>query len=396
MKKNVLLLLLVALVLPLFADDKDDLETKAESGNVEAQYELACYYLDSDGGHCTEALRWLRAAAKQKYEKADRLLKRLIADGYNSWGDYDLSPRYDMGPLSVEKENEAKQMVAVGCGASECLGHKGSLLFLAHSYFHKEQYPLAVYYYKQALSLMREDNLGVELEDGKMSFMEASMDAYTMLGFCYEHGYGVEKNLQTAIDYYSLGGLYLEPEVIQNYDFSGIKSILQECNNPELYKSCGDFSEGYGVYDALVPSPSAIRPWDKTRVLFLKMGEYDLAKSFFTIDEIDRPCHELGCIRVLWTAEMYYKGLGVSVDYTLAFKLFSKVVHEDCGPWGTPSYECHSDIYADACYRLYECYAYGRGVERNTDKAQVYFKEALRWGSTSAIYDDQKRYEVSM
>lgn len=243
---------------------------------------------------------------------------------------------------------------------------------------------------------MREDNLGVELEEGKMSFMEASMDAYTMLGFCYEHGYGVEKNLQTAIDYYSLGGLYLEPEVIQNYDFSGIKSILQECNNPELYKSCGDFSEGYGVYDALVPSPSAIRPWDKTRVLFLKMGEYDLAKSFFTIDEIDRPCHELGCIRVLWTAEMYYKGLGVSVDYTLAFKLFSKVVHEDCGPWGTPSYECYSDIYADACYRLYECYAYGRGVERNTDKAQVYFKEALRWGSTSAIYDDQKRYEVSM
>lgn len=56
-----------------------------------------------------------------------------------------------------------------------------------------------------------------------MSFMEASMDAYTMLGFCYEHGYGVEKNLQTAIDYYSLGGLYLEPEVIQNYDFLELK-----------------------------------------------------------------------------------------------------------------------------------------------------------------------------
>ena len=71
---------------------------------------------------------------------------------------------------------------------------------------------------------MREDNLGVELEEGKMSFMEASMDAYTMLGFCYEHGYGVEKNLQTAIDYYSLGGLYLEPDVIRNYDFSGIES----------------------------------------------------------------------------------------------------------------------------------------------------------------------------
>lgn len=104
----------------------------------------------------------------------------------------------------------------------------------------------------------------------------------------------------------------------------------------------------------------------------------------------------MGCIRVLWTAEMYYKGLGVSVDYALAFKLFSKVVHEGGGLWETPTYEYYPDIYADACYRLYECYAYGRGVERNTDKAQVYFKEALRWGSTSAIYDDQKRYEVSM
>lgn len=178
--------------------------------------------------------------------------------------------------------------------------------------------------------------------------------------------------------------------------FPYIKRILRECNNPDLYKICGDFSEEDGVYDGLVPMPSAIRPWDKIHVLFLKEGEYDLAKSFFNIDNIDRPCYELGCIRLLWTAEMYYKGLGVSVDYALAFKLFSKVVHEDGGPWETPTYEYYPDIYADACYRLYECYAYGRGVERNTDKAQVYFKEALRWGSTSAIYDDQKRYEVSM
>ena len=77
-------------------------------------------------------LRWLRKASKQKYEKADRLIKFLIQDGHNSWGDYWLTPKYDFGILSESQEKDAKQHIIKGCGDSDCKGHKGNFLILAH------------------------------------------------------------------------------------------------------------------------------------------------------------------------------------------------------------------------------------------------------------------------
>lgn len=409
MKNFILILAFMCSNLVVLAEDVNSLILRAERGNATAQYDLACYYLNNTESNYTEVLRWLRKASKQKNENADRLIKFLIQDGYKSWGDYYLNPKYDFGAMSETMEKEAKKHITDGCGDSDCNGHKGNFLLLAHSYFHQEKYALAIYCYKQALSQMRNDNLGVKVMEGEkyenMDFTLACMDAYTMLGFCYEHGFGVQKDLQIAVDYYSLGGLYISNnEISKKYDVSGVRRILSECNNPDLYEICGNFTQpteagiwGSGTYDGYVPDPFAVRAWCKQGVMFLKMRKFDIAKDLFNFDDtLDKRISEIGCINALWVAEMYYEGLGVSVDLSKAYKLFNRIANEEGGPWGTPTDEYYSDIYADACYRLYECYTYGRGISKDANKATYYFKEALKNGSTSAIYDDQKRYEISL
>lgn len=414
MKRIFLTLIFTFSCFVVFADDITALMSKAESGNATAQYDLACYYFNNTEANHKEVLRWLRKASKQNYEKANQLIKFLIQDGHNSWGDYRLTPKYNFGIMSESQEKEAKKHLITGCNDPKCKGHKGNLLLLGHSYFDQENYSLAIYYYKQALSQMRNGNLGIKVkvdnqddeEYEDMDFTEACMDAYTMLGFCYEHGFGVQKDLQIAVDYYSLGGIYFsDNNIAKKYDASGVRKILRECNNPDLYEICGDFDKpteagiwGSGIYDCYVPLPSADRPWRKQGVMFFKMGNFDIAKDLLNFSDniLSERISELSCINVLWIAEMYYKGLGVPIEYSKAYTLFYKIANEAGGAWETPTDEYYSDIYADACYRLYECYTYGRGVNKDVNKASYYFKEALNNGSTSAIYDDQKRYEISL
>ena len=133
MKKIFLILVIACSSLQLFADDVNSLILRAEKGNAMAQYELACYYLNNTDSNFTEVLRWLRKASKQNNEEAKRLIKFLIRDGYKSWGNYYLDPKYDFGELSDSEEKEVKKQLTVGCGDLDCKGHKGNFLFLAHS-----------------------------------------------------------------------------------------------------------------------------------------------------------------------------------------------------------------------------------------------------------------------
>ena len=392
MKKLTLIIFAFLLNLSnLTSQNLDSLRNLAELGDAVAQFDLAVHYLNSAHTNYIEVLSLLRKSSKKGNLDATKILRELSTPGYDAWGDYYLVPQYDDGFLSEEVKQFLLEYATKGCKSSTCKGHKGNLLILAHSYFHEEQYGKAIYYYKQALSQMKGGNLG-KYGDDDFDLWTAWMDAYTMLGYCYEHGYGVEKNYKTAIDYYFIGGIYLDEF---KYDVSGIKKILQEINNPELTAACLKNGDGMmQFYDGLCPDPSGMRAWDKPGILCLKLGFYDIANELIYQElNLDDGWSYGKPISLLWSGEMYYKGLGRSQDYFQAYKYFNFIVESN-----QFMYDIHltyPDVYADACYRLYECYAYGRGTIKNANLAEKYFKMALRYGSSSAIYDDQKHYEIT-
>ena len=278
-----------------------------------------------------------------------------------------------------------------GCGSASCKGHKGLLIVLAHSYFHEKKYAKAVHYYKQALCEMKDRNLGYYDYEEKLEFYSefAWLDACKMLGYCYEHGYGVEKNDKMALDYYNIGGY----PVLDYYNTNGIKSILKEINNKDLIESIDEEIGGLGLYADI--GHKGTYPHAKIHMLYAKLGFQKSKEEFFAKMENymnpEQGSSYLHCAPdMLWYGEIFYKGIGVSPDFSKAYNVFYHVVHK------LDEYTCdvYPDVYADACYRLYECYAFGRGVEKNSSKAEAYFKTALKYGSSSAMYDDQKRYEI--
>lgn len=381
--KSILLLLIISFYsFSLCADDISDLKKQAEFGNSDAQFELANHYLNGNHVDYIEVLDLLRKSAKNGNNKAIILLRELSDLDSKPWGDYKLTPFYDMGII----DNSIKSIIV---NAAES-GHPDACVTLACSLFHEKEYTSSVKYLKLALKKIPSWDEFIDWNEKYIPHLgETScsgvyyilMDAASLLGYCYEHGYGVNKDLRMAIAYYELPG-GLSPSgvvVIQNH------AIYKEINNPcleELYGSS---------YDDLTPLPQAVRPGSRSALALIKLGMYEEAKVVLCEDLLGKSA---GTTRSLWIGEMFYKGLGRPRDYEKAFEYFDYIVNKMTGPWGTDIYEEYPDVYADACYRLYECYAFGRGVAKNPSKAEEYYKLALRFGSSSAICDDQKRYEI--
>lgn len=380
------------------AQDLNEIKSRARAGDASAQYQLACEYLydEENPTNYIEVLRLLRESSEKGNKDAADLIIDLSAPGYNGWGDYFVEPFYDHGILSDDFINFLYKKAIEGCGSENCKGHKGYLIDIAHSYFNEHKYNKAVEIAELMMSIMSEDNLGKDIGEDEnsvvdFSFHEVLMDAFTMLGNCYEHGFGVSKNYKKALAFYSMGDYLKEDE----FEAFGLKSILESLHNEHLTSYLKD-TEGYvgtGMYVDMVPTMSF-----KIPMLLLKSGLYQYADVYFKdYDEYLIPDPQWDYTNIapnmLWYGERFFKGLGVPVDYNKAFKVFYAIVHNFSRRFDL--YELHPDVYADACYRLYECYAEGKGVEKNNQKAELYFRQALKFGSSSAIYDSQKYYEAS-
>jgi TPR repeat protein len=387
MRKILSILFILFVPVASFASDNlFELRNKANNGDAEAQYALGEFYtgihMESD---YILALKYLRQSANQGNSKAAQLLKKITSPGKEAWGDFVLNPFYDLGVL--DSISTANLLNAIKEG-----GYDAAVIY-ANSLFDEGKYTEAVKYYEITLKNLNRDIHPGYIGGEEMFEMNIVFDAVTMLGYCYEHGLGVPKDLYTALAYYEIFGGYGETNDPQICNL--IKTILDKYDNAVLNEYAGEC--GGQMYDALVPSTEGARAWSKCAILYLILGKYSNAFSLILSDERTEPDKHwntsAGTIFNLWAGESYYKGIGRSQDLNKAFKIFEYIVNSENSS-GTDISDYYPDVYADACYRLYECYAFGRGSSPDANKAKKYYQEALRYGSSSALYDDQQRYEI--
>ncbi len=395
MKRSLLVIIGIFSSLIILADNFLELKNKADEGDAEAQYDLACWYIDGDGPDYGIALDYLRKSEKQGNENAKKLLYKLTFKGYNGWGDYEPFPFY--GNIFLNKEY-LDEFIENDIYHDECV-HGENALIAAHNYYYNYNYEKAVEYYKLTLQIIDNNHkyyaFGPDpdnMED--LEFEYVKMDALTMLAYCYEWGLGVKQNVNKAHELYDLG---VQDFSYDDQDRDGSYSLNEKgdtitddekleslFNNPNL---CGVY------YDGFVPIAGERNlARDAMNHYFLTSLKLKKYKVFQDLD--DNSFTQRVPFYSLWMAERYYKGLGCQQQFDKAFKLFQIMVLNDDWMFNSGVEGCYPEVYADACYRLYECYAYGRGTEKNPNKAEQFYKLALRYGSSSAIFDNQKRYEI--
>lgn len=329
----------------------------------------------------------MRQSAAQGYTDAIDFLKKITSVGYSGWGDYAMTSKcYSL--YSVLDDNYELELLS---HANQ--GNSYAAIILAHNFFYKEDFAKAIDFYNICLFSLNKDEKEMFFY-GDGGYDRLLLEASSMLGYCYEHGLGVEANIKKALVYYEMIGGYAkqrDPEICAE-----VKSLIISYNNPllnEFVNNCGA-----QLYDGFVPESHAIRPWDRIGVLYLKLSKLELAKELIFLHDVSRnveyTVNPIGTPSDLWAGELYYKGITVERNYEKAFQIFSHIANDAVGPFGNEFVDIYPDIYADACYRLYECYAFGRGTQKDSAKSKYFFKQALTYGSSSALFDDQRRYEI--
>ena len=358
----------------------------ADKGNSNAMYMLGCCYIDEEGVELDyiEGLKYLRLADQKGDKHARTVIEDIKGNGHHDWGEIGFSGYYDQGVLDEKKIEDLKHKAVQG--------NVYACLVLGHSYKNKKDYINAFQYYQAAANTLTRESINqLNKEDAKSKGEEYSwdleglpMEICDQLGWCYEHGYGTKRDYKKAIEFY------------HKSDFFGFGE--NEDVRSELDSLC------LGMREGCAPSPTCMIPEIREGLCYLKLKDYKTASSYFCykITEVlknrkenwhMRPAHPA---EPLWAAEIYYRGWGVDKNYKLAREIL-EFVCDDETEFGLAlkAYQIAPQIYADACYRLYEFYKNGIGCEKDLAKANAYFKMALKFGSTSAIYDDQVKYETT-
>lgn len=330
----------------------------ARQGHEGALFSLGCLmydgWYDDIGGltrDCKEGLSNLRMAAKKGNTRAAEIIKYLSSIGYD--GFCDVGEPFEYSPIDYS-EDVVIQNVDKLTDAAVNKKNPVAAYYLGKFMYEYGDYESAVGYltisYDAFFPVGGESvtNTGVRLVDPVgMNDYFYYMPSYAgdLLGWCYEKGLGVPVDYQKAIYYYTGGD---------------------------------------EVRDAAYPSPGAYVGILRRAICYREMGNHTAFKNL--IEDIHAPAGWL------MAGDMYMQGRGVAKNYAKAKSLFTKVT-EDGGYFGMEPYEDHPGYYADACYRLYQMYRDGYGCAKDPQMASLYFDEALKYGSSSAVYDDQKNYE---
>ena len=143
-----------------------------------------------------------------------------------------------------------------------------------------------------------------------------------MLGYFYNNGFGVKKDLKKALEFY-------EDSARQN-------------NANAIYNLGVMYANGNGVKKDMA----------KAHDLFLQSANLGYPKAQFNF------------------AVLYYNGLGVTQDKSTALKWFKKAADQNI---------------PKALYAVGQCHEFGFGTPKNMIKAKEYYKKAAELGDKSAI-----------
>lgn len=393
-------LLIIAASNSCFGQFSEVLLKQAENGIVTSQIELAKCYLEGNGidQSQSEALKWYEKAAERNNVEAMVACGDLLCDEWN----IDLEPDYVRGMNWYRKaaskgNKKAKEFIGNFTISKEeiyrecpfnwlpCDEDFDRYSFLKENEEHiNKEYdnksPIATYYlailsyinkdYSSAVkyltaifpTVMNEDNYFEDIFDKEEEYnipIGATIGAkvFSLLGWCYEHGQGVEKNYAKAAEYY-----------LSEFDYSAFgMSMIPRVRGAYCYKKAGLY-ENF-IYEA------------KSQGISLVEGGY--------ATKYNVPCLQLEL------AEMYKTGDGVIQNKKQALSIYESIVDKRKGlvdilfGW-YPEVRSYSDV-GRAAYRASQMYKNGEGCNVDEEMAELYFEIALKYGDKNAWYENQNK-----
>lgn len=394
------LLLVWITSLSCFAQVNSVLLKKANNGLVDAQIELAKYYLEEND--YSEAVKWYEKAAQNNsleamqacgywycfgYEEPLALyfspdfvkgiywLKRAAAKGDLDAKDFltsfiateEISREcpFDWMPFDEDLERylELKDNIT---RIKEEYNNKNAIAayYLAIISFAEKDYTKAISYLKEAYPIVMEPSVirGTkqypfnDILDKREDLLDMegtiAVKVFSLLGWCYEFGIGVDIDNINAAEYYLSDFNYMD------YSIPTIPRIRAAY----CYKKAG-------LYDKFIEQANS------------QGIIWNIRKDII---------RHVPCLR-LELAEMYKRGDGVIKDKHKALEIYEEIADwRNSDMFTNWNYEIISypDI-ARAAYRAYKMYQSGEGCKIDNDMANLYFELALKYGDKNAWYEKE-------
>ena len=387
-------------------------ELSAKQGYMPSMYNLGTMYGAGKG-------------CKKDYFKAFDCFKKCVDENYKS-AYYELGYLYYYGYGCGENKSKGIELIKYAADDDANLNNKKACEFIGEYYYLKKDYVNARNYLEKSsyeisyiscghLYNIYLKGLGTEKDDKKAFYwLEKSArlgnaKALVCVGTAYHNGFGCEKDVIKAKDYYKLamekgeyeGAYYLgiwyyeseslRPESKKYFEIAlqnGItKSSLYLAN---LAMDNEDFIKAKKYYEIALQNGSTNAAQGLGYLYLYGKGvkiDYDIAMKYLLMIKNDEngfvtdmlgeiylekkdyliakkkfeEAAQKGNARAFWfLGYMYYWGEGISINYDKAFKYYSSA---------------SSKGYNHANYTLGLCYYYGHGCEEDNDKALYYFSK---------------------
>ena len=308
----------------MWGETLSELQQRAESGDSDAQYDLAMRYWEGKEGapkDDSKAFYWAKKAAEQGNAYAQSWVGYFYENAYGTARDF--------GEAAYWYRRSADQ------------GNRFSQNNLGECYYYgrgvERSYEKAVLWYKKAAD---------------QEFPSACYN----LGWCYENGEGVASNRSLAISYYRKAAASGNEDARQRLSKLGLSADGSSTTSASTASTSSSSSGSHVDPSTLANAQSGI-----------DVSQYVLGQQYFDDGNYEqavywwRQAAKQGYGKAsLQLGECYYNSLGVDRNYKTA------------AYWYTEAAEQGEN---DACFKLGVCYEEGIGVIRDYQIAFKYYEK---------------------